>query len=88
MNKLFEALQAGKSIENPEMWKQWQAAVPALVSIIGGIIWALKVFGIDVHLTDDQIAIIAIGVALVLSGLNALVTFITSTKIGMKPKDG
>ena len=34
MNKLFEALQAGKSIENPEMWKQWQAVVPAIVSIL------------------------------------------------------
>ncbi len=82
--KLFaasDALQAGKQLKNPVMWKKLQIVVPYIVVIIGAVV---KVTCGDC-LSEIQIKDVAEGIG-ILGGLaaNHYVTVATTTKLGVK----
>ena len=85
MFKIFaavEALQAGKSLANPNVWKQRQSALNTLVTVLG----ALRVFLPEqMQFTDADVMQIAEGVSLIGWGLvNWYLINATSTKVGIK----
>jgi len=80
--KLFaavDALQAGKSLSNPELWKKVQGLMPVFLLIIGAIV---KVFGLDIPEPDQ--ATIALGLATLGVAVNGYLTVATTDKLGIK----
>ncbi len=81
MNKiqlLYNAIQAGKSLQNPEIWKKRQALWTAFATILS-LIPAFT----DLPLTQDQIDIISTFLAGAVGVFNIYLTFATSEKVGL-----
>ncbi len=86
VDKFLQALQAGEIINDPEKWKNRQSVMGAIVALISGIVAFLKVFGVELHLSNDMIGAIAFVGAIFLGAANTILTIITTRKIGLKPK--
>ena len=83
MNKLlalFKALQYGASLPNPEIHKNRQNLLNALIGLFG----AIAIF-LPVEVTADDVANIAGGIASVVGLYNLYATTATTEKIGLPP---
>ena len=83
MFKLIEALQAGKELANPAGWKNRQTTMNLLVAVLSLLLLALRIAGIDLQLSDDQLTGIAEAVAVILGLVNMFLTTATSKKVGV-----
>jgi hypothetical protein len=83
MDTLIKALQAGQVIENPASWKNVQKTTSALVVLLSAGVAVLKAFGVDLHVTDEQLVGIATVIGAVLGAVNAIITVVTTDKIGV-----
>lgn len=81
-----EVLKQGKVVANPEAWKSGQITVSFLAGFLGLIIAALRLFGIELPVTDEQLATIAAGVLTAFGLFNPVATVASSDKVGFKPK--
>lgn len=90
MNKLGalftipEVLRQGKIVANPEAWKKGQINASFLTGFLGLIVAALKLFGVDLPVDDEQLALIATGILTVFGLFNPMATIASSDKVGLK----
>lgn len=81
-------LRKGRIVANPEAWKKGQVTVNLLFGFFSAVVVALRLFGIDLGLTDDQLLEIATGIFTVVGVLfNPYVTIATTQKIGLQADD-
>jgi len=87
MDKLWaiiEALYVGKSLKNPEKWKNLQTALN------GGLLTVFLALGKllpdTMHLTDADLYQIAEAAGIIGVMLNGYFTHATSDKVGIKPR--
>lgn len=83
-----EALRQGKIIADPVAWKSGQITTSVLAGFLGLLVSLVQVFGIELPITDDQLAAIS-GAVLAVFGLfyNPVATMASTDKIGLKPKE-
>jgi len=84
MLKLIEALKAGKELANPASWKNRQTTMNLLVAVLSLLLLALRMAGIDLQLSDDQLTGTAEAVAVILGLFNMFLTTATSKKVGVR----
>ena len=86
MFSFFEAFQKGKELSNAATWKNVQVATNALTVVITFSVGVAKfMFGVDYHITPDQISSLALGLATVVGtvcAINGVLTVVTSKKVG------
>ena len=80
--KLKDAMQAGKEVKNPASWKEAQVTGSRVFYILALIIFGLKMAGVELPLTDEQIVVISGAIATVLGVINEVITTVSSKKIG------
>lgn len=80
---IWRALQLGKQIDHPSKWKNVQNTTNALVAILSFVIMLLKIMGFDLPMTDEEIVVVAGGIAAVLGVANSVITVITTKKISI-----
>ena len=85
-SKIISVLQSGDIIEHPTKWKNVQNLTNAIVGILSVIISVLKGLGYHIPISNDQIIVVAGGIASVMFGLNILLTTVSSEKVGILPK--
>jgi hypothetical protein len=82
---VWTAMQRGKEIANPKMWKDVQNTTNVLASLLGVVVFALKIFGVDLPFTDKELLVVAGAIAAILGLANKVLTTITSRKVGSEP---
>lgn len=73
-------LKKGQSVADPQKWKNHQITATALTAVIWAAINAASAWGYDVPINEETIDGVAIGV---IALVNWMLTFSTSTKVGM-----
>ena len=81
-NRALEVLQAGKSLENPEVWKNRQLLMTPILVILG----AIPYFFPNIPLVAGDQNIIALSLAILGTLVNGYLTVGTTDKIGLPPK--
>jgi len=85
LSALQEAMEAGKEIKDPAKWKDRQVTANKIAIIIGSILLAAKAGGVEVPVIGNDIIMdIANGIGLLMLAGNAVLTIITTKKIGAK----
>lgn len=79
----WRAMRAGKEIKNPAAWKNRQNATNALGCILAFAAAVLRLFGVDVPVSEADQLSIAAGGATVLGLVNVVLTTATTRKIGL-----
>jgi len=80
---LWEVVQLGKSVADPEKWKKKQIQVNVLGGLFIGVAQLAKAFNYDIYLDEDTATTIA---AAVIAAFNWYWTLATSTKVGVGSK--
>lgn len=83
MGKLFAVLsllRQGVMVADPVAWKKRQIS---LIPIFAALFAALKAFGLDLGVSDEQIAMLATGL---LAVINGVLTVATTDKMGLPAK--
>lgn len=83
ISSIWTALQKGKEVANPETWKNRQNTINIVVALLGVSLFIIRFAGVDINVTDDEIMIIASGIATILGAVNSIITTASSTKIGL-----
>jgi hypothetical protein len=83
MLKLIEALQKGKELADPATWKNRQNTMNLIIAVMSLITFGLRLAGVDLQLTDDQLTGIAEAVAVILGVVNMFLINATSKKVGI-----
>jgi hypothetical protein len=84
MDEIINALQAGEIVSNPVEWKNAQKMTSNIVVLLAGILAVLKLFGVDLHVSDEALVGVATIIAALLGAANSIITVITSRKVGFK----
>lgn len=84
VTNIWCALQHGKEIANPATWKNKQNTVNSLTSLLSIAVLLLKITGVEIPVSDQELLIIATGVATILGAVNSVITTISSSKVGIK----
>jgi len=90
ISQMMEIFQAGKSVANPEFWKQKTINANTIMVLLSGLVAVLNMFdcGIcNMQLTPEQLIGLATGITTVAGLFNIGSTMATSTKVGFKPKN-
>lgn len=80
---LWEVIQLGKSVADPEKWKKKQLQVNVLGGLFIGVAQLAKAFNYDIYLDEDTATAIAGGI---IGTANWYFTLSTSTKVGVGSK--
>jgi len=83
MLKLIEALQKGKELADPATWKNRQNTMNLVIAVMSLIAFGLRLAGVDLKLSDDQLTGIAEAVAVILGVVNMFLINATSKKVGI-----
>lgn len=84
IGKLKDAMEAGKQVADPTSWKQAQVTVSRIVAILGLIVFGLRINGVELPMTDEQLASVAGGIAAILGVVNEVMTTVSTKKIGVE----
>ena len=82
----FTAFQQGKEIANPAKWKKNQITVNMLTGFLAALITIAGGFGYKLELSADTISQLSSGIIAAYTVINVILTCITTTKVGLKPK--
>lgn len=83
LTDFIHALQAGQELADSRTWKNRQATSNAIVAILGLLVTIAGWAGVNVGVTNEDLASIAGGLAVVFGLCNGLVTVATSKKVGL-----
>lgn len=86
MNKiiaLLDALRAGAEVANPAVWKVRQNAINAILATMGALVALASAYGVQVAISQDDMLTIAGGIFAALGVGNAVITTVTTKKIGL-----
>lgn len=82
IDSVIDALNKGKIVANPEAWKKGQITTNILTAALASIFVALRAFGVEIPITDEQTTTIASCILGIAGMYNAFATTVTTTKIG------
>ena len=77
---LWDVLQKGKEVADPEIWKRRQVTSTLLGGAIIAVVQLAKAFDYDLHIDEDTVTAVAAGVVAI---VNYFLTLSTTTKIGI-----
>lgn len=80
---LWEVIQLGKSVADPEKWKKHQIQVNVLGGLFIGVAQLAKAFNYDIYLDEETATTLAAGV---IAAFNWYLTLATSAKVGVGSK--
>ncbi len=82
MLSLIKALKAGHELSNPAAWKKGQNLTNSVAAVVAGVIALLKIFGVEIPVTDEVIVEVASIIAAILALTNRYITTASSKKMG------
>lgn len=80
----FTLFQQGKVISNAATWKNRQIAGNAMVGLLSSALVIAGGFGVAINVDADTINAAGAGIAALVTIANAVLTVITSDKVGVK----
>lgn len=80
----LKAFEEGCEVENAEGWKSRAFAAQSVASILGAGLAIAGAFGYRVELTAEQVLTIAGGLVSLVGAVSAVVTVVTSKRVGVK----
>ena len=83
MFELMNALKAGQQLQDPTLWKNRQLTLNAVTILLAALIAILRLFGVDVILSDEALQLLAEVIAGVLGFINIILTTATTEKVGL-----
>lgn len=83
---IIDVFRKGRSVANPELWKNLGACSAALAGVGSSALAVAAAFGYRIDLDRDALEAIAGGIAGVLFLFNGGVHLATSDKVGLPPK--
>jgi hypothetical protein len=84
---IWVAMSKGKEIINPATWKDRQRTTSIVVALLGVSFLGLRFSGVELPVSDEDVAQISAGIAAILGATNHVVTTISSKKVGSEPKE-
>lgn len=78
----FELFKRGKELANPAVWKNRQIAGNAVIGLLSAGLVIGGGFGMDVAVDQQTINAAGAGIAAIVGIINAILTAITSKKVG------
>lgn len=88
IKSIYRVFTIGQSVANPASWKRGQITAAMLASLAGAAITLLKLAGVDLPLSDDDLLQLGGAVLTVYGVFGAGVTVASSDKIGLPPLAG
>ncbi len=89
VTNFFEALKPGKEIANATAWKEAQLLLNKWGGLVTFVLALARMFGVDLHLTDDQLLGLLSGAAVIYCVFNGSATVVSTAKVGMhRASDG
>lgn len=82
----FTLFQQGKQLTNSKLWKDRQNASNVLTAVFGAAVVVAGGFGYVVPVDQNTLAAAAGGIAALVGIVNAVLTTITSSKVGLPNK--
>lgn len=82
----FTLFQQGKQLTNSKLWKDRQNASNVLTAVLGAAVVVAGGFGYVVPVDQNTLAAAAGGIAALVGVFNAVITTITSAKVGVQSK--
>jgi hypothetical protein len=76
----------GQALANASVWKNRQLAGNHVVALLSGAVVIAKGCGFNIPVDQDTLQTAGLGLAAIVTCVNSLLTVITSTKVGFKPK--
>jgi hypothetical protein len=80
---VLELFKAGKRVSDPVKWKTRQVESTVLVAAIWSAINAADAFGYTIPVSTETVDAVAVAI---LAGVNLVLTFATTNKIGLPSK--
>ena len=84
VTNFFEALKPGKEIANATAWKEAQLLLNRWGGLVTFALALARMFGVDLHLTDDQLLGLLSGAAVIYCVFNGSATVVSTTKVGLR----
>lgn len=88
LTDILQAFRLGKQVADPATWKKRALAINALSGLLAALAAVAKGFGYDLRLDQATLEAAAGGLVALLAIYNAVVTVVSSTKVGLPPKPG
>jgi hypothetical protein len=82
----FTLFQEGKELTNSKVWKNRQNAGNGVIAVLTACAVIANGFGYEIHVDDETLQAAGMGIAAVVAIVNNVLTTITSSKVGVKPK--
>ena len=83
IGNIWTALSKGKEVANPATWKNRQNTINIVMALLGVGLFVLRFSGVDIQVSDDDLMLIATGIATILGAVNGIMTTASSTKVGL-----
>lgn len=83
MFELMNALKAGEELRDPALWKNRQLTLNAVTIVLATVVAGLKMFNVNIPLSDDALKLLAEIIAAILGFANIILTTATSKKVGL-----
>lgn len=79
---IWHAMKKGKRLRDSATWKNRQIAVDAIVAVLGALVLAGKLFGLEIDIAPEDRETVAAAVFVLVGTFGAIFTAATSKKVG------
>ena len=83
---LFAVFKTGEMVADPKLWKLGQIGAGALAAFLIAVVSAARMFGYDLHISDEDLLKVAGGVIALLSAFQPIATVVSTDKLGLRPR--
>ena len=83
----FDAFQRGKEVKNAVAAKNFQWMGSSLAGLIGAVLVIAQASGYYIPVSEEDIAKVGIGIAAIWEFVSAVLTVVTTSKIGIENQD-
>lgn len=80
---LIKAVKAGKQLKSPEIWANSQSLTNVCVTLVGFIVGASRLLGLEIPITDEQILNVGGAIAILMGIGNSIVSVATHKEAGI-----
>lgn len=80
---LITAMRMGKELKNKEVYKNLQTLTNILAAVLAFAVSAIKLLGYEIPITDEQVVMVAGGLASLAFVGNSVITLATSKSVGI-----
>lgn len=80
---IIKAMKMGKELKDKETYKNVQTLTNIFAALVAFAVAAIKLFGYEIPITDDQIVMVSGGIASLVFVGNSVITLATSKTVGI-----